>query len=421
MVQRLDNMPGRQNLPATLGDNPVAQTMPARVGDSYDVQLLGNTPTPANMPQSNPLAPTGVGDMNVSDTAAGLYVDPTSAFQPAIDFIGGQRTQANERYAQNKADIANIFGNLTQVNRESQDRVRQQFETSIADQAMNTAQRMAQARMGAEGAQQDAMRAMAERGGGPALNMAASPAAVAAERAVGDIGAYGTIWEGQQRAIQAQTQQDIEAGIRGLGQQEIFANQTLQRSLEDTLNQLSGQEVGIRGELAGAIVGARGQVAQANYNEILAEKAAEEARRLAAVRGAYDVEQARIDAEQAIAVAQANAQNRVTNYGNNSAAAQQYLINNGATDQQIANWQGALDSVDLSGVTNSQDAYQRWLQANTSGFKGRDLFGTRSPSAAERAAARLYFDGVRYNRPEEDDAYTMTIPLENTNSPAPRR
>lgn len=396
--------------------------------------------TPNDMPQIQPLPVTGgtgaqpqidfmsqqapasgVQEMDVSDSARGLYVDPTPAFQPTIDFIGGQRTQANERYAQNKADIANIFGNLTQVNRESQDRVRQQFETSIADQQMSTAQRMAQARMGAEQTQASAIQAMDERGGGPMGNLAASPAAVASERAIGDIGSYGQIWEGQQRAIQEQTQQDIEAGIRGLGQQEVFANQTLQQSLENTLNQLAGQEAGIRGELAGAIVGAQGQVAQANYNEILAERAAQEARRLAAVRGAYDVEQAQIDADRAIAVAQANAQNRVVNYGNNSAGVQQYLRNNGATDQQIADFWGNLDSTDLTGATNSQEAYQRWLEANTGGFKGNDLFGTSSPTAAERAAARLYFDGIRYNRPEEDDAYTLEIPLENTNSRSPRR
>ncbi|NBU23898.1 MAG: hypothetical protein EBS38_08385, partial [Actinobacteria bacterium] len=67
--------------------------------------------TPNNMPATNPLA-----GMNVSNTAKGLYVDPTPGFQPALDLIGQQRAQANERYARNKADIANIFGALTQVN-----------------------------------------------------------------------------------------------------------------------------------------------------------------------------------------------------------------------------------------------------------------------------------------------------------------
>lgn len=346
--------------------------------------------------------------MNVSESAAGLYVDPTPAFQPALDFIGTQRNQANERYAQNKADIANIFGNLTQVNRESQDRIRNQFETSIANQQMNTAQRMAEARMGAEQTQASAVQAMDERGGGPMGNVGASPAAVAAERGIGDIGTFGTIWEGQQRAIEAQTQQDIESGIRGLGQQEIFANQTLQRSLEDTLNQLSGQESGIRSELASAIIGSRSQVAQANYNEILAEKAAEEARRLAAIRGAYDVQQAEIDAAKQLELARINAQNRVVNYPQTSAGVAQFIRNEGGSDQDVSAFWGTMDSVDLSQAKNSQDAFQKWLTANTRVYpRGR----TMRPTAGQQAAARLYLDGLRYNTQDDSGQIVPNVNL----------
>lgn len=349
--------------------------------------------TPNDMPKNNPLA-----GMNVSESAAGLYVDPTPAFQPALDFIGTQRSQANERYAQNKADIANIFGNLTQVNRESQDRVRSQFETSIANQQMNTAQRMAQARMGAEATQQAAVQAGAERGGGPEGNLAASPAQVASQRAIGDIGTFGTIWEGQQRAIQEQSQQDLQAGLRGLGQQQVLATQQLQRSLADTLNQLSGQEAGIRGDLASAIIGARSQVAQANYNEVLAERAAEEARRLAAVRGAYDVRQAEIDAARQIELAQINARNRVVNYPGNSAGVTQFIRNEGGSEQDVSSFWGTMDTVDLSGARNSQDAFQKWLTANTRVYpRGR----TMRPTVAQQAAARLYLDGLRYNTQDE--------------------
>jgi hypothetical protein len=352
--------------------------------------------TPNDMPQQSPLA-----GMNVSDTAAGLYVDPTPAFQPALGFIESQRGQANDRYAQNKADIANIFGNLTQVNRESQERVRSQFETSIADQQMKTAERMAQARTGAAQTQASALRAMDERGGGPMGNLMASPAAVASERAVGDIGAYSQIWEGQQGAIQQQTQQDLQAGLRGLGQQEIFANQQLQRSLSDTLNQLSGQEAGLRGEMASAIIGAQGQVAQANYNEILAQRAAEEARRLAAVRGAYDVQQAEIDAAKQIELAQINARNRVVNYPETSAGVNQFIRNEGGSDQDISGFWGTMDTVDVGQARNSQEAFQQWLNANTRTLpKGRTL----RPSAGQQAAARLYLDGLRYTNQDDPNA-----------------
>jgi hypothetical protein len=386
------------------------QPLPARTGSAPQIDLMGQ--------QAAPQAPTGVAGMNVSDTARGLYVDPTPAFQPSLDFIGGQRTQANERYAQNKADIANIFGNLTQVNRESQDRVNAQFSASIADQQMNTAQRMAQARMGAEQTQASAVRAMDERGGGPMGNLMASPAAVASERAIGDIGSYGAIFEGQQRAIQAQTQQDIEAGIRSLGQQEVSSNMQLKQSLENTLNQLSGQEAGIRGELAGAIVGAQGQVAQANYNEILAKRAADEARRLASIRGAYDVRQAEIDAAKSIELARINGENRVVDYPQSSAGVNQFIRREGGTDRDVANFWATIDSVNVGQAANSQDAFQMWLQANTATApKGRTI----RPNAGQQAAARLYLDGLRYTKPE-DDGLTIEIPAANTGSfPPPRR
>lgn len=381
MVQNINDVPVSRNALYVEGrDNPQMRTAELRPGDNpARIELAA---TPNNMPQTNPLAPTNVNDMNASDTAKGLYVDPTPIFQPSIDFIAGQRAQANERYAQNKADITNIFGNLTQVNQESQERVRQQFENSIANQQMQTAQRMAQARTGAEQTQQSALRAMDERGGGPMGNLQASPAAVAAERGIADIGSYAQIWEGQQRAIQEQTQQDLQAGLRGLGYQEVLANQTLQRSLEDTLNQLSGQEVGVRSDLAQAIYGGKSAVAQANYNEILAQKAAEEQRRLASIRGAYDVEQAQIDAQNKLDLALIEQANRVQNYENDSLGISRRLA-----DFQIdpSTFWPTIDSIGASTMPSASAAYEAWLQSNP-----------RS-SEAERGAARDWFNTLRYS------------------------
>jgi hypothetical protein len=387
--------------------------LPQAVGQQAEaVNLLQDR---AQIPASTPLAASNVRDMKVSKDAASLYVDPTPAFRPVLEGIDRQRVQANERYAQNKADIANIFGNLTQVNQESQARVRQQFEQSITNQQMSTAQRMAQARMGAEQTQQAALQAMNERGGGPMGNLMASPAAVASERAIGDIGSYAQIWEGQQRAIQEQTQQDLQAGLRGLGFQQAQSVSQLQRSLQDTLNMLSGQETGVRSQLAEAIIGARGQVAQANYNEVLAKRAAEEARRLAAIRGAYDVQQAQIDAQNKLELAKLEAQTRVIDYPQTSAGVTQFMRNNGASPQDIANFWGGIDSTSISGVKNSQEAYAAWLEANTStGPKGRKL----KPSAGEQAAARLYFDGLRYNTQQEGDLIPrVNLPSNNTMAP----
>ena len=386
------------------------------------VQPAPGAANPANVQIPNvglsaALKPAGVGDMNVSDTARGLFQDPTSAFQPSLDFINKQRSAAGERYAQNKADIANIFGNLTQVNRESQNRVNEQFSKSIADQQMATAERVAQARMGQQQTQESAVRAMDERGGGPMGNLLASPVAREAERGIADQNAYQSIWEGQQGAIRAQTEQDLLAANRGLGFQEVLAGQTLQRSLENTLNQLSGQETGIRSELAQAIVGARGQVAQANYNEVLSARAAEEARRLAAVRGAYSVEQAAINAQNKIDLANINAQNRVQNYSADAAGVSQFMRREGADDKTIGRFWATVDSTDYANARNPQEAYDTWLQSNLSG-KARQRSGI---SEAERIAARMYFDGLRYTGPSELSVVEKAMAGTAPNTAPPRR
>ena len=375
MAVNISNLPA--NMPSGTGANISTSGAAADTGFGPSSPAAGATPN--NMPATNPLA-----GMNASKDAKSLFVDPTPAFQPVLDFIGQQRTQANERYAQNKADIANIFGNLTQVNRESQDRVQKQFEATIANQQMMTAQRLAQARTGAEQTQQAAIRAMDERGGGPMGNLLGSPAAVASERAIGDIASYAQISEGQQRAIQAQTQQDLQAGLRSLGQQEVQANMQLKRSLEDTLNQLSGQEVGVRSDLAQAIIGGKSQVAQANYNEILAKKAADEARRLAAIRGAYDVRQAEIDAKNKLDMARLEAENRVTNYGDDSLGISRRVKAFGIDPGRF--WATIDDIGATSQFGSGSDAYQAWLRANS-----------RS-SVAERDAARDWFNTLRYDK-----------------------
>lgn len=225
-------------------------------------------------------------EVNISDAAQSLYVDPTPAYQPALDFISQQRNLANERYAQNKADIANIFGQLTQVNAESQARVNKQFTESIANQQMATAQRVAEARMGAQQTQESALRAIDERGGGPMGNLAASPVAIEAERGIAKQNALQGIFQGQQGAIQQQTIQNLQAANLGYGQQQVQANQQLQRSLEDVLLGLSGQEAGIRGDLAGAKIAGQQTVRQANYQEILQKQAEEAAARRAAAAAA---------------------------------------------------------------------------------------------------------------------------------------
>lgn len=383
----LSNAPGRQTLPNDVNAPATYQTLPANVNDP--VELTPMNATPNNMPQTDPLA-----GMNVSDTAKGLYVDPTPMFQPALDFIGTQRTQANERYAQNKADITNIFGNLTQVNKESQARVTQQFENSIANQQLATAQRVAEARAGQEATQASALRAMDERGGGPMSNLAESPTAQATERGIARTNQLSTIWEGMQGAIGQQTQQNLQANLAALGQREVDANMQLQRSLEDTLNQLAGQEVGIQSDLAQAIYGGRSQVAQANYNEILSKKAAEEQARLASIRGAYDVAQAEIAAQNKIDLALIEQANRVTNYENDSLGISRRLADMGVDPSVF--WP-TIDATGASSMPNAGAAFDAWLAANP------------ESSEIERGAARDWFNTLRYTATDQGLINPITL------------
>jgi hypothetical protein len=353
--------------------------------------------TPNDMPATDPLA-----GIQASDQAKATYVDPTPIYQPALEFIDKQRTQANERYAQNKADISNLFGQLTQVNKESQARVNQQFTESIANQQMQTAQRIAEARTGAAQTQASALRAMDERGGGPMSNLAASPVAVEAERGIARQGALQEIFAGQQGAIQQQTIQNLTAAQQGYGQQQLQAEQGLQRNLEDVLMGLAGQETGVRTNIAEAIYGGKSNVAQAGYNEYLTEQANQQAIQLANARGYWDTQQAQINAASKLAVAEANAKNRVTNYPSTSAGVTQFMRNEGADDSAISRFWASVDSADIAGATNSQEAFAAWKASNNVvGPKGRIV---RGPSAGEQAAARLYFDGLRYNQPDTANA-----------------
>jgi hypothetical protein len=322
-------------------------------------------------------------EVPISPEAQPLYVDPTPAFQGALNFIEQQRTQANERYAENKADIANIFGQLTQVNQESQARVNKQFTESIANQQLATAQRVAEARLGAQQTQESAIKAMDERGGGPVGNLAASPVAVEAERGISRQNALQTLFAGQQGAIQQQTIQNLVAAQQGYGQQQLSAERGLSRSLEDVLLGLSGQEAGVRGDLAAAKIAGRQGVRQANYQQILQRQAEAEARRLAAIRGAYDVQQAQIDAQNKLDLAKINAENRIIDYPNDSNGIDRYLQDKGVTDTS-AFWD-TVDSVDLTGVTSGTAAYSKWLAANKS----------KNPSQVVKNAARDWFSRVR--------------------------
>lgn len=248
----------------------------------------------------------GVGPITPSRQAESLYVDPTPAFQPAMDFINQQMGQANTRYAANQADIKSIFGNLTTVRAEDKAKIRKQFEDSITNQQMSLAQRTAEARAGSEaGAQQLAVTA-GERGEGPMPD--STPVQRAAEEGIARSNEYQQTWEALQNVMSQQAQNDVQSAIQGYDFQQASALEQLRNNLEQRLAGLEGQQVDVMGQLAGAQLQGRQGVMQANYGEIQARQAQQAALREAQARSAGTIEAARIRAEADAAKRQAELQ-----------------------------------------------------------------------------------------------------------------
>lgn len=207
-----------------------------------------------------------------SKTAQSLYVDPTPAYSPILDFLKQQEDAAKTRYAENKADIKTIFGALSDVAVKDQARINDQFTKSITQQQMDLAARTAEARTGAAAGVAQAQATGAERGGGPA--MATSPVQTAAEEGIARSNEYQTTWEALQNANKQQAIVDTQSRQAGYGQQEIGAVRQLAQNLEDKLLAIGGNTAQVQSDIAKAKIGAVQNVANANYSEIQAKQAA---------------------------------------------------------------------------------------------------------------------------------------------------
>jgi hypothetical protein len=217
-------------------------------------------------------------------TAQDLYIDPTPAYQGALKDIATQSTAANERYAENKADVKNIFGALTTLTAADSARITEQFTKSIADQQAAVAARTAEARAAAKAGTAQAVKTGAERGLGPA--MINSPVSVAAEEGIARSNAYQTVWENLMKANSLQATQDAAARGRGYKQQEKAAYEGLAKNLEDTLLKLGGQQTAVKADIAKAKLAARQQVVNTQYQETQDAKRAAASAAAAAARAA---------------------------------------------------------------------------------------------------------------------------------------
>jgi len=175
-----------------------------------------------------------------------------STYNPVLDFLKKQQEQTNSRYAQNAANLKNIFGALTGLSDKDSANIKAQFESSITKQANDLATRTAEQRAAQAAGAAQATVTGAERGTGPALQ--GSPTATATEEAIGQSNAIQTNWEGLMGAQKMNALTDIANRGAGYGQQEIAATNQMTQNLQDALSGIEGQQANIQSQIAQAKV-----------------------------------------------------------------------------------------------------------------------------------------------------------------------
>lgn len=194
-------------------------------------------------------------------TAAGAlgskyYIDPTAAYAPISQMLTQQKAAATLRNQQNAADIKTIFGTLATVRAEDRQKIQQQYATSLQQQQEALAGRTAETRAATAAGQQGAQMAAGELG----TTTEAAPqslTAQAAEQGIARSNEYQTTWNALQQVMNQQAQNDVLASIRGYDYQQVASLDALRKQLEDTLNNLSGQELQNQSALAGAKLSAQ--------------------------------------------------------------------------------------------------------------------------------------------------------------------
>jgi hypothetical protein len=288
-----------QGIASASGYKSVPSMVAKQTGATPKVLANPVTPTPTTTkptatPTPTPTPAGGVGNLpantavDTGPNAESLYIDPTSAYQPLLDYLSTQTQAAKDRYAQNKQSISNIFGDLTRLTGEDSARITKQFTDSITSQQMNLATRTAEARAGAAAGTEQAVATGAERGEGPAMNL--NPVQVAAEEGIGRSNEYATTWQALQNANQQQAMADISARGAGYGQQEVGAITQLAQNLEDKLLAIGGNTAEVQSDIAKAKLAGQQTVANAKYETAVGEQsaAAKAASDLAAQQAKYN-------------------------------------------------------------------------------------------------------------------------------------
>lgn len=227
---------------------PSGSSAPASGGDS-GYQTIGG-----------PGATGGVGSsQSLADMIAGNYAGTSQ-------FLKDQIATANERYAQNKADVSNIFGTLSTIRAADANKIKQQFMDAINASQNAAAARTQQAQQQLAMGQQGAATAGAELGGGPTQMPTDSLTSQAVAQGIADANANQGTWNNLMNLTSAQAQADATNAASGIGLQQAATLQQMQRDYENQLQGLQGQQFSLQDQIAQAVSGV-----QANQSEMQQE------------------------------------------------------------------------------------------------------------------------------------------------------
>jgi hypothetical protein len=188
-----------------------------------------------------------------------------SIYAPLQQNLDAQRALTNQRYAQNQADIKNIFGSLSTIRAQDAAKIADQFKASLTQQQGALASRTAEARTNMAAGAQGAQTAGAELGGGPVMAPTDSLSAQAANQGVANSNAVQTNWEGLQGAMQGQTQQNLQNAISGYGFQQAQAVQDLGRAFQEKMSGLDQSGAQLQSQIAQAEMAKQQAIASNNF------------------------------------------------------------------------------------------------------------------------------------------------------------
>lgn len=316
-----------------------------------------------------------------------------SSYQPILDFYKKQEADTSARYAQNAANLRNIFGALTGLSAKDEANVKAQFESSITKQATDLATRTAEQRAAQAAGAAQAEVTGAERGGGPA--MAGSPTATATEQAIGQSNAIQTNWEGLLNAQKLNALTDITNRGEGYSQQEVAAKNQMTQNLQDALAGIGGQRAGIESQIAQAKI-SRDQAVQNNeFDQAAALQKQIDAMDLQKLKNTGSLSVAQTAAAARLAAAQASGSGSTPKKPTYTKDLVGTLARIGDTygTGTAAELQVQLDNVQAQkGIVTANGAYNEWLKR----------FGARIsalPQAAQidiKSTAKDYFNGLTY-------------------------